>query len=119
MEALFVRGLVDEILGAESSAAVCVLGDLNDVPGSVVLRVVQGEGPGSLFAVAEKCPLPERFSVMHGGHRAQLDHIFVSDALVPHVKRAWFVQEGLRDHGMNPEPITSDSDHAPLVVELI
>ena len=44
-EALFVRGLVDDVLAADPTRHVVVAGDLNDHPTSHVLRVLTGGGP--------------------------------------------------------------------------
>jgi endonuclease/exonuclease/phosphatase family metal-dependent hydrolase len=120
-EALFVRGLVDDVQAARGGGAmVAVLGDLNDVPESPVLRVARGEGPGELLDCSARVEPRARYSTLHDGRRIQIDHVLASAPLYAHLATARFLNEGLRQH----EPLppggvaapTVDSDHAPLVV---
>ncbi|HEY1695283.1 MAG TPA: endonuclease/exonuclease/phosphatase family protein [Polyangiaceae bacterium] len=119
-EALFVRGLVDDVQAARSDALVAVMGDLNDVPDSPVLRVARGEGPGELLDCAARVEARERFSTIHDGRRIQIDHVLASPPLYAHLASARFVNEGLRMHDpLPPSGVaapTVDSDHAPFVV---
>ncbi len=125
-EALFVRGLIDDLFATRADNVV-VAGDYNDVPGSVALRVVAGEGETALFSAADafssEVPSPqpwlvERFSVMHRGAKSEIDHVLMSSPLRARVQSTRFFNEGLRDHTqLDPgEPPPADSDHAPLVV---
>lgn len=112
-EALFVRELVDAALA--TTPFVAVLGDLNDVPDSVPLRVLCRCGEGALVSAAEVVPHDARVSALHGGHRSQIDHVLLSPALRARVTDAGFFNEELRDHGPVPAddaPPTVDSDHA-------
>lgn len=121
-EALFVRGLVDDLVAESSSGHVLVAGDLNDHPGSTVLRVVSGGGPLALRDCAEIVPEGERFSIIHRGVREQIDHVLAMPSLRERLVRAAFLNEDLRDHGTaegeddENAPPAEDSDHAPLVV---
>jgi endonuclease/exonuclease/phosphatase family metal-dependent hydrolase len=120
-EGLYLRRLVDELFAKEEAARVFALGDFNDVAGSLVLRVVEGEGEKRLVSVAAGVAPERRFSAIHGGTPVQIDHILVSTALAGRVHEARFLNEKLRDHGPyieEPGPASIDSDHAPLVVEL-
>jgi len=125
-EALFVRGLVDEVLAPDPDARVAVVGDLNDVPGSPVVRAVRGDGAGELFDCAAGVDAQVRFSAMHDGRRTQIDHVLASANLYRRLQMARFLNAELREHapvrpppGDAPrgavEPPTVDSDHAPLV----
>ena len=125
-EALYVRGLVDDVLAPDPDARVAVVGDLNDVPGSPAVRAVRGDGPGSLFDCAAGVDAEARFSAMHEGRRTQIDHVLASANLYARLQAARFLNAELREHapvrpppGGAPrvavEPPTVDSDHAPLV----
>jgi endonuclease/exonuclease/phosphatase family metal-dependent hydrolase len=119
-EALFVRGIVDEVLEVDPGARVAVAGDLNDVPGSTVLRLLASDGDGALFDCASGVAPADRFSILHAGRPMQLDHVLATANLSGRVSSARFINEALRDHGPlvvgADEPPTVDSDHAPLVV---
>jgi len=125
-EALYVRSLVDEVLAATPDARVAVVGDLNDVPGSLAVRTVQGEGAGELLDCAAGVDATARFSAMHDGRRTQIDHVLASAGLYSRLQGARFLNADLREHapvrplagggsGGTVEPPTTDSDHAPLV----
>ncbi|MGO9710144.1 MAG: endonuclease/exonuclease/phosphatase family protein [Polyangiaceae bacterium] len=117
-EALFVRGLVDDLLAANASRHVAVTGDLNDHPLSSVLRVLAGGAPAELVPCADMVPEQARFSILHHGKRQQIDHILVTRPLRERLQSAQFLNEGLKDHGeLGPNaPPLPESDHAPLVV---
>ena len=115
-EALYVRGLVDEVLARDANARVAVVGDLNDVPGSPAVRAVRGEGEGELFDCAAGVEAAARFSAMHEGRRTQIDHVLASIALYSRLKEARFLNTELREHApVDTAPPAVDSDHAPLV----
>jgi endonuclease/exonuclease/phosphatase family metal-dependent hydrolase len=116
-EALYIRGLVDDIMKASPDHAVCVLGDLNDHFDSLPVRILRGYGaPGhdSLGAVAELLPVEQRYSCFHGNTKTLIDHILVSERLFRHARGYEIYNEALRYHGAHVEPIlpTEDSDHA-------
>ena len=119
-EALFVRGLVDQVAAERAYAKVAVVGDLNDGPESLVVKIVKGSSsdPGSLCASAELVDAQHRYSILHGGAKGHLDHILVSESLRAHTTGAMFLNDQLREHPSVSEPgapPTVDSDHAPLV----
>ena len=128
-EALFVRGLVDDLVVKDPGAQVAVVGDLNDSPGSLVLRIVTGVP--ELGSGADLVPEERRFSILHRGRRDLFDHVLLTGSLYARVTGAHLYNEALRDHGepaapgaapddigdpAAPPPPTPDSDHAPLVV---
>lgn len=117
-EALFVRRLVDDLLLRDASANIAVTGDLNDHPGSIVLRTVMGGGVNALAPCAEVVPAERRFSILRHGAPQQIDHILVTPALRKRVQSARFLNEELRDHGDFDDgvPPAPDSDHAAFVV---
>lgn len=109
-EALFVRGLVDDVLSKSPDHAICVLGDLNDTIDSLPVRLVRGFGGQTL----RPCAPPDTFSCFHGDRRSLIDHILVSEPLHRHLKETVYFNELLRDHGpyVDEPPRTSESDHA-------
>ena len=116
-EALYIRGLVDDIMKQSPDHAVCVLGDLNDHFDSLPVKILRGHGAPShdaLRAVAELLPAEWRFSCFHGNEKTLIDHILVSDRLFGLATAYEIYNEELRYHGPHVEPIapTEDSDHA-------
>jgi endonuclease/exonuclease/phosphatase family metal-dependent hydrolase len=127
-EALYVRGLVDGVLGRTpgEAAQVAVVGDLNDVPDSVVGRIlradVDGAGRGRsdrLLDCASRIEARARYSAMHEGRATQIDHVLASERLYGRLESAAFLNAELRQHpppdGAGEEVASADSDHAPLV----
>jgi endonuclease/exonuclease/phosphatase family metal-dependent hydrolase len=123
-EALYVRLRVDEVMARVGpEARVAVVGDLNDVPDSSVLRAVRGDGEGELFDCSAVVDTMARFSTLHEGRPSQIDHVLASAGLHAHLRAARFLNAELREHepvrddgsGSAVEPPTVDSDHAPLV----
>lgn len=118
-EALFLRRAVDELLAAAPGESVVVAGDLNDVSGSVPVRVLAGEGEGALVDAIFRVPDAERVSVLHGGRPAAIDHVLFAGPLAKRVQSARFENTGLVDPDALPEGSrVLPSDHAPLVVRL-
>lgn len=116
-EALFVRGVVDSVLLHSPDHAVCVLGDLNDRPGSLPVSIVRGidePSAAALRACAELAPPDRRFSCFHGNEPTLIDHVLVSERLFRAARRFEIFNEALRYHGSYLEnaPPTEDSDHA-------
>jgi endonuclease/exonuclease/phosphatase family metal-dependent hydrolase len=121
-EAIYVRGLVDDVFRALPDHAICVLGDLNDTFDSLAVRIVRGLGEPSnllLGAVAELIAPEERYSVMHGNERTLIDHVLVSERLFRAAKSYEIFNEAIRYHGPHNDLAapTSDSDHALCVAE--
>lgn len=122
-EALYVRGLVDDVQRANPDHAICVLGDLNDTLDSMPVRIVRGAfepQAGVLHSCAERVPQERRFSAFHGVGPTLIDHILLSERLARAVVAFEILNEKLRSHGppVGDAAITTDSDHALCVVEL-
>lgn len=121
-EAVFVRGLVDDVLRASPDHAICVLGDLNDHAESLPVRIVRGVGEptkDTLRSCAELLPADQRYSCFHGNEKTLIDHILASERLFAAAKKLEIYNEALRYHGPHVEPVapTEDSDHALCVAE--
>lgn len=116
-EALFVRGIVDDVLAHNPDHAICVLGDLNDVVDSMPVRIVRGIGEPEgavLYPCAELVAPERRFSCYHGPNRSLIDHILVTGRLRRALVDTAILNEALRDHGgyEDDPPLAADSDHA-------
>jgi endonuclease/exonuclease/phosphatase family metal-dependent hydrolase len=116
-EALFVRGLVDQVRAADPTRHVIVAGDLNDPPGGIVVRVLCGGGDHALAPCADAVPEAARFSILYKAMKQQIDHVLVTRGLRERLTSACFFNEELRDHGeFEYEAKLPDSDHAAMVV---
>lgn len=116
-EALFLRGLVDDVFRALPDHAICVLGDLNDTADSLPVRIVRGLGERDrweLRACADRLPVERRFSCFHGNTPTLIDHVLASPRLYRSLHAFDILNEQLRWHGPHvPDPPpTPDSDHA-------
>jgi endonuclease/exonuclease/phosphatase family metal-dependent hydrolase len=121
-EAIYLRGLVDDVFKTSPDHAICVLGDLNDHADSLPVRILRGVGERSketLGAVAEMLAADRRYSCFHGNEKTLIDHVLVSERLFRAAKNYEIFNEKLRYHGPHIEPIapTDDSDHALCVAE--
>jgi len=77
-QAQFVAGLVQEIQASDPTAAIIVLGDLNDYLDSEPLAVLTGVGLDNLMLGVEK---PERYTYIYQGKSGVLDHLLISPNL--------------------------------------
>lgn len=120
-EALYVRGLVDDVLTESPDHAICVMGDLNDTVDSLPVRLLCGLDASSRFLlrpVAPDVPQDRRFSCYHGGGASLIDHLLLSERLHRARRTVEIYNEQLRYHGPYVEgaiPLTEDSDHALVV----
>lgn len=126
-EALFVRGLVDELLAVDRHRAICVLGDFNDYAESLPVRIVRGDFEprgGELHACATSIPAERRYSYLATEAPVLIDHVLVSKGLEPLIRTFEIQNDRLRSHASSKVPSgevpapSIDSDHALCVVEL-
>jgi endonuclease/exonuclease/phosphatase family metal-dependent hydrolase len=117
-EALYVRGLVDDLLRARPDRAVCVMGDLNDTAGSLPIRLLMGEaslGRWQLWSCTGDVAAERRFSCYHGSGASLIDHVLVSERLFRARREVAIYNEALRYHGPfveGAQELCEDSDHA-------
>ena len=109
-QAQVVRNFVDDLLDADPSANVIVLGDLNDFEFSMPLTILKGGG--TLHPLIERLPQNERYSYVFDGNSQTLDHIVLSDNLFDHFLSTYDVIH------VNSEFPDQASDHEPQVVRL-
>ena len=74
-QASLLRDFVRDILAADSTASVAVIGDLNDFQFSPPVEKLKDAG---LTAMIETLPPNERYSYVFDGNSQALDHIMVS-----------------------------------------
>lgn len=110
-QAEIVHHFAADLLACDPQAAIIVLGDFNDVPGSKTLKLLKGE---SFHNLIEDMPRGQGYTRRHSGQPQALDHILVSPALrhgsavhIPHVN----------SNAAYGEPDLA-SDHDPVVVTL-
>ncbi len=127
-QAIETRMLVDEILATDTEAKIVVSGDFNAEPGQVPVDAICGaventDNPALRSNVLVPCSLaiPEstRFSHLHHGKGNLLDHMLISQALLPFFSHAQIHNENLHDESL---PYSFDakypeSDHAPFVAQ--
>lgn len=107
-QAAIVNNFVDQVLAADASANVVVLGDINDFEFSMTMDILEG---GVMTALMRTLPQEERYSYVFDGNSQSLDHIVVSNNLLPSVA-------GFDAVHVNAEFFDQASDHDPLVARL-
>jgi predicted extracellular nuclease len=105
-QARLVNAFARELLAADPSAKLLVLGDLNDAPGSPTLDALKG---GLLTDLIEWLPAPDRYTYVFDGQSEALDHIIVSPGLLAVASEADIV------HGYADQQGVA-TDHDPVVV---
>ena len=110
-QAEIVHGFAADLLAIDPQAAIVLLGDLNDAPGSKTLKLLKGDLFHNLL---DDLPREDCYTRRHGGQPQALDHILVSPALrrgatarIPHLHSDAAPGE--------PDPA---SDHDPVVATL-
>ncbi|WP_085314591.1 lamin tail domain-containing protein [Derxia lacustris] len=106
-QASVVAGFVSQLLAADASAKVLVLGDLNDFEFSNPVGKLKAAG---MVDLVETLPAVERYTYVYDGNSQVLDHIMVSSALA---SRADYDVVHV-----NSEFADQASDHEPEVVRL-
>jgi len=137
-EAVALRAKANELLAGNDQNALIVLGDLNDGVSAATTQILQGPGGSEidtrgfnrpdkgddarLFNLAPLIPEERRFSRIYQGNKELIDHIFVSEEMLPgQPRRIPKVDSGVIT---NPIPSITDnpgerrgqigSDHAPI-----
>ena len=108
-QAQLVNDFVSRILGADPSAEVVVLGDLNDFQFSETLSVVEG---GVLHALVDTLPIAERYTYDFDGNSQAIDHILFGADLFDRAEYAYDIVH------VNSEFAVNTSDHEPQVVRI-
>lgn len=108
-QAEIVHHFAADLLACDPQAAIVLLGDLNDVPGSKTLKLLKGECFHNLL---EDMPPGQGYTRRHGGRPQALDHILVSPVLrrgstvrIPHVNSN--VAAGEPDAASDHDPVVA------------
>jgi predicted extracellular nuclease len=116
-QAHLVHDFAASIMRADPSAAVVVLGDLNDFDYSETADILAGDG--LLTDLPRTLPLPERYTYVFEGNSQVLDHILLSRELTlptsPGAPSRRFEYDVVH---VNSEFTDQVSDHEPQVVRL-
>jgi endonuclease/exonuclease/phosphatase family metal-dependent hydrolase len=137
-EAVTVRVKANALLEHNAQTALIMLGDLNDVPEAATTQILQGPTGSEIgtrgfnqpdkgddtrmFNLAPLIPESRRYSRIHNGSKELIDHILVSQELLPgHPRRVPGVDSFVDD----PLPSVTDdpverrgkpgSDHSPVI----
>ena len=128
-QALEARILIDRLFDADAEARIIVCGDFNAEPGEVPVEALCGRventaNPPLRSRVLVSCSagIPEsvRYSHLHEGHGNLLDHMLISQALLPGLREAAIYNENLHDESLpfSFDTLYPESDHAPFVAVL-
>lgn len=120
-QALEARLFVERLFDAEENPLIAVCGDLNADEHDAPTRLLRGApeedsggSPRALVSLEMRVAEPFRFTVVHAGRNALLDHILASRALAERCAEAAILNEGLEDEVTAKDPVLG-SLHAPLV----
>lgn len=127
-QALEARLLIERIFDADPGAWIAVCGDFNAEERETPLRVLRAdmEDTGNaalahrtLIPLERMLPETRRYTVIHGGRHAMLDHVMVSRALLSRYRHVEVHNEILGDELVayaSGRP-SAESYHAPVVAE--
>ena len=73
-EAQRARAIADAVAAADPTAAIAVLGDFNDLPGSPPVQAVLGSGEAAFDDVAGQVPAADRWTFDYNGELELIDH---------------------------------------------
>ena len=129
-QALETRMLVDKIFDQEPQAKIVVCGDFNAEPGEVPVEAISGrvENTGNpqlrsrvLVSCNKSIPDSVRFSFFYNGHGNLLDHMLISQAMLPYWRHSEILNENLHDESARYAFDTKypESDHAPYISEFM
>ncbi len=125
-QALETRLAVERVFDADPQALIVVAGDYNAEDPQTPVRIIRGDlgdtGNGglairALVPLERSLPEERRFSVLHGGQPALLDHLLVSRSLLGWFRSAEIHNEALGDELVALAAIahSPESYHAPIV----
>jgi endonuclease/exonuclease/phosphatase family metal-dependent hydrolase len=125
-QALEARLFVERLFDADPAARIAVCGDLNSEAHDAPARILRGardeNGPQGcarmLVPLAARVGEARRFTVLHGGRRALLDHILASPALAAACESVEIFNAALQDEAKAREPILG-SLHAPVAASFV
>ncbi len=126
-QALELRMMIDEILDNDPKSKIIVCGDFNAEPGEVPVEAIVGrvENTGNpalrfrqLVPCSNSIPREARFTHLHEGQGNLLDHILISQGMLPYYQNSEIHNELLHDESIAfaTDDKFPESDHAPFIV---
>lgn len=107
-EAQHTRAIADGLAKADPTAAIIVLGDMNDLPGSYPVGAVAGSGANVFTDAPSFLPSGDQWSFLFMGSQELIDHQMSNPLMTAMIDKA-SVQ--IR-HGMD---VDAASDHGPVI----
>ncbi len=122
-EARKLRGFADDLFSRDKNAQIIILGDFNSLNNDYIMRMIIGElkgGGGTLADLCEMVPKRKRFTFIKDGDKRFVDHVLASYSVRRQVKQVKILNQGLKRQGTSDEALMKiESDHAPIIVELM
>lgn len=106
-EAQRARAIADGIAAADPTAAIFMLGDFNDTPGSPPVEAVRQKVP-AFFDATDLVPVDDRWSYNFQGSHELIDHQFTNPVAAAFLDQASVVID-------RSAPGQSASDHSPII----
>lgn len=120
-QALEARLFVETLFDEAPDALVAIAGDFNAEAHDAPTRLLRGgedaAGARVLVPLEERVAPSRRFTVIHAGRRALIDHLLASPALAAAWRETTILNEGIQDEVYAGE-FVEGSLHAPVVVRL-
>ena len=119
---------IDTLFEEDEQAKIVVCGDFNAHPDEVPVETIAGrvENTGNkdlalraLVSCEHSIPESSRFSYLHYGKKRLLDHMLISQSLLPYYCKSEIHNEMLHDESLAFAFDTKfpESDHAPFIAE--
>ncbi len=124
VQARKMRQVIDGLFLADKGAQIFVAGDFNSTIRETPFRTILGEfttHDDSLVQLTSRIPIEKRYSFIgdYDGKKL-IDHVLISKNLDSSVKSFTILNADLVNHKNEwPKPSFVESDHAPLVLELL
>ena len=110
-EGQHTRKIADDLLAKQADAAILVLGDFNDTPGSPPYKAVAGAAPQLFVDSADSVPMAAHYSYNFSGTLELIDHQMANPALHSMLDPTSVVLA----HGKNVDDSSKyASDHSPI-----
>jgi len=127
-QALETRLLIDSIFDNDEEAKIVVCGDFNAHPEEVPVEAISGriENTGNpnltkrvLVSCENTISESSRFTYFHQGQKRLLDHLLISQSMLPYYRKSEIHNETLHDESIAfaTEAKFPESDHAPFIAE--
>jgi endonuclease/exonuclease/phosphatase family metal-dependent hydrolase len=107
-EAQHTRAIADELLKADPTRAIVILGDFNDTPDSPPHLAVRGEGATQFTDVSLSIPIADRWTYNYQGKLELIDFQFANPVLSPMLDPTTVTIRHTTD-------VDNASDHAPVI----